>query len=196
MTRIQRALGQGQRISVRVRFIGAALAVVACGRQDAPRADSLAPKASAQTSVAPRADSTSVAQPAPAPRSADSASRACVSEGDWQLCSVEKRLTDAGFVPIKKGAAPASVFPVSGTSYALGAAVANVYVFSSAKKREDAVAAIDTVTVSRRGSPSSWPLPPTLITSNNVAVVLVSDDGRLIERVQNAITAGLPRASH
>ena len=39
------------------------------------------------------------------------------------------------------------------------------------------------------------PLPPTFITSNNVAAVLVSDNDRLIERVQNAITAGLPSAS-
>jgi len=41
-----------------------------------------------------------------------------------------------------------------------------------------------------------WPLPPTLITSNNLVAVLVSDNARLIERVQLAITAGLPRASH
>jgi hypothetical protein len=119
-----------------------------------------------------------------------------VSEGNWQACSVEKRLTDAGFVPIKQGAAPASVFAVPGQSYALGAAALHVYLFPSAKAREDAVAAIDTVAVARKGATASWPLPPTLITSNNLAAVLVSDNGRLIERVQNAITAGLPRASH
>ena len=119
-----------------------------------------------------------------------------MSEGEWQSCSIEKRLTDAGFVPINKGPAPAGVFPVAGTSYALGAAQLHVYVFKSAKDRERAVAAIDTTTVSRRGSPSSWPLPPTFITSNNLVAVLVSDNARQIERVQLAITAGLPRASH
>jgi hypothetical protein len=39
-------------------------------------------------------------------------------------------------------------------------------------------------------------MPPTLITSNNLAAVLISDNGRLVERVQNAITAGLPSAAH
>ena len=63
------------------------------------------------------------------------------------------------------------------------------------EEREQAVAGIDTTTVSRRGSPASWPMPPTFITSNNLAAVLVSDNARQIERVQLAITAGLPRAS-
>jgi len=119
-----------------------------------------------------------------------------VSEGQWQPCSIEKRLTDAGFVPINKGPAPTGVFPVGGTSYALGDARLHVYIFKSATEREKAVAGIDTTTVSRRGSASPWPLPPTLITSNNLVAVLVSDNARQIERVQLAITAGLPRASH
>jgi len=57
------------------------------------------------------------------------------------------------------------------------------------------VAAIDTVTVAPRGGVVNWPMPPTLITSNNLAAVLISDNGRLVERVQNAITAGLPSAA-
>ena len=130
------------------------------------------------------------------PASGAATTPACVSEGEWQSCSIEKRLTDAGFVPINKGRAPNGVFAVAGSSYALGAAQLHVYIFKSAKEREQAVAAIDTTTVSRRGSTATWPLPPTLITSNNLVAVLVSDNARLIERVQLAITAGLPRASH
>jgi len=108
---------------------------------------------------------------------------------------VEKRLTDAGFVPIKRGASPSDLFAVPGTSYGLGAAELRVYLFPSAKERENAIAGIDTVSVTRRGGVSSWPTPPTFITSNNLAAVLLSNNGRLIERVQNAITAGLPRAA-
>jgi hypothetical protein len=119
----------------------------------------------------------------------------CVAEGEWQPCSVEKRLTDAGFVPIKKGASPSDLFAVPGMSYGLGAAELRVYLFQSAKERENAIAGIDTVSVTRRGGVSSWPTPPTLITSNNLAAVLLSNNGRLIERVQNAITAGLPSAA-
>lgn len=120
---------------------------------------------------------------------------ACVSEGAWQACSVEKRLTDAGFVPIEQGAAPTGLFSVSGTTYALGPAQLHVYLFPSATAREAAVAAIDTLAVAKPGSHMAWAGPATLITSNNLAGVLVSDNGRLIERVQLAITAGLPSAA-
>ena len=156
---------------------------------------SVSPVASAAPAAAsPRPDSAPAA--ATAPGSGAATAPACVSEGEWQPCSVEKRLTDAGFVLVKKGPAPTGVFPVAGTSYALGAAQLHVYIFKSAKEREQAVAGIDTTTVSRRGSPASWALPPTFITSNNLVAVLVSDNARQIERVQLAITAGLPRASH
>ncbi len=108
---------------------------------------------------------------------------------------MERRLIDAGFVLVNKGAAPAGVFPVAGTTYALGTAVLHVYLFASSKAREIAVAAIDTVTVAPRSGAATWPMPPTLITSNNLAAVLISDNGRLVERVQNALTAGLPSAA-
>jgi len=99
-------------------------------------------------------------------------------------------------VPIRKGPSPTGVFGVAGTTYALGPAELSVYLFRSAKERATATTEIDTVLVARRGSASPWSMPPTLITSNNLAAVLLSDNGRLIERVQNAITAGLPSAVH
>lgn len=174
------------------------VALQACERESPARTDSSvsnAPIANAPAAAASqRADS--AASPAgAAPAAGAAATPGCVSEGAWQSCSIEKRLTDAGFVPINKGPAPTGMFPVAGTSYALGAAQLHVYIFKSAKEREQAVAGIDTTTVSRRGSQASWPMPPTFITSNNLAAVLVSDNARQIERVQLAITAGLPRAS-
>ena len=99
-------------------------------------------------------------------------------------------------MPIRKGPSPTGIFSVAGTTYTLGAAELSVYLFRSAKERAAATAAIDTVTVAPRGGASPWSSPPTLITSNNLAAVLLSDNGRLIERVQNAITAGLPSAVH
>jgi hypothetical protein len=152
--------------------------------------------AAAPASVTTAADSSKAAAN-PSSATSTPATTGCVSEGDWQSCSIEKRLTDAGFVPIKKGPAPTGIFPVEGTSYTLGNAELHVYVFSSAKAREQAIAAIDTATVSRRGAtPQTWPIPPTLIVSNNLAAVLISDNARQVERVQNAIRAGLPAATH
>jgi hypothetical protein len=115
-----------------------------------------------------------------------------MSEGDWQQCSIEKRLTDAGYVPVIKGPAPTGIFDVAGTTYVLGKAELNIYIFRSARDREAAVAQIDTNTVAPRGATAPWSMPPWFITSNNLVAVLVSDNGRLIERVQNAVRAGLP----
>jgi hypothetical protein len=157
-----------------------AILIVACARgENANRKDS----SSTPTDAVVRHDS----MPPVAP-----AAPACVSEGDWQQCNIEKRLTDAGYVPVNKGPAPTGVFDVAGTTYLLGNAELNVYIFRSARDREAAVAKIDTNTVAPRGGIAPWSMPPWFITSNNLVAVLVSDNGRLIERVQNAIRAGLP----
>jgi hypothetical protein len=169
-----------------VRF-AAALAIlgVACARGDeGARSDSASPSSATPAAAAPRADSTATA--------AVPAGPSCVSEGDWQQCSIEKRLTDAGYVPVNKGPAPAGIFDIPGTTYLLGKAELNVYIFRSARDREAAVAKIDTNTVAPRGGTAPWSMPPWFITSNNLVAVLVSDNGRLIERVQNAVRAGLP----
>ncbi|HUQ84208.1 MAG TPA: hypothetical protein VM076_23860 [Gemmatimonadaceae bacterium] len=176
----------------------ALLASLACNRETGKAADSAASGSRPAAATTPRTDSSPAAAGAPAGTTAATAPNAagCISEGVWQPCSVEKRLTDAGFVPIRKGSAPGGVFDVQGTTYALGAAELNVYVFKSAKDRETASAAIDTVTVTKTGGASPWTTPPTFISSNNLIAVLLSDNGRLIERVQLAITAGLPSAQH
>lgn len=173
-----------------------AVALAACdGSRPAP-VDSVAAGNSAPAVAAAR-DSAPAAAPAPATSESagTAASGACLSEGQWRECSVEKRLTDAGFVPLRTGAAPAGVFALPGTHYTLGAADLHVYLFASAADRERALAGLDTVAVARRGGAAPWGGAPTLITSNNLAAVLVSDNGRLIERVQLAITAGLPSAA-
>jgi len=177
--------------------IAAALIVVAgvaCGPEDSRTSDTVTGGAAAtsaptdslqrKTSAAAASDSAALAKPA------------CVSEGAWQTCSIEKRLTDAGLVPQKQSAPAANLFPIQGAEYALGPARLHVYVFPSAKERAAAVAAIDTVAITRPGTPPAWRGPAWLITSNNLVAVLVSDNGRLVERVQLAITAGLPSAAH
>ena len=174
-------------------LLGIAL-VTACGRERTPAGDSAAvPTPAPALAAAAGADSAPAAGPPKAPVAPNVST--CVSEGEWQACSVEKRLTDAGFVPLRKGAAPGGVFDVPGTTYALGPAELHVYLFRTAGEREAAVARIDTGAVVRRGATAPWSMAPTLITSNNLAAVLLSDNGRLIERVQNAITGGLPSAS-
>ena len=164
------------------------LSLSACSGKSTAATDS----ALAQTSGTDTADSATVATDTAGKPTAPG----CVSEGAWQLCSVEKRLTDAGFVPVKQDAPAANLFPIQGTEYALGPARLHVYVFENAKARESGVAAIDTIAIAPRGKAATWAAPAWLITSNNLVAVLVSDNGRLVERVQLALTAGLPSAKH
>jgi len=168
---------------------------IACGGSDTGTSDTSMPAAAATESLTTM-DSAAPARPTAAADSAAPAKPACVSEGAWQTCSVEKRLTDAGFVPLKQAAPAAKLFPIEGEEYALGPARLHVYLFPSAKERATAIALIDTVAITRPGTPPPWSGPAWLITSNNLVAVLVSDNGRLVERVQLALTAGLPSATH
>jgi hypothetical protein len=175
--------------------------IMACSREQSPDANTARGTVSSSASPLPThgdslAGKTATSNGPAAAAGAVAINSSCVNEGAWQPCSLERRLIDAGFVLVNKGAAPTGVFPVAGTSYTLGTAALHVYLFASSKARETAVAAIDTVTVAPRGGVANWPMPPTLITSNNLAAVLISDNGRLVERVQNAITAGLQSAAH
>ena len=170
-----------------------AVVVIACGGGEAEGNGSAAGEAT------DRAGSSGATATAPAPSRDSTAAKAaaeCVSAGAWQTCSVEKRLTDAGFVPQRQPAPAADLFPIQGIEYALGPARLHVYVFPTAAAREAAVAAIDTLAIARRGKPATWGAPAWLITSNNLVAVLVSDNARLVERVQLALTAGLPSASN
>ena len=82
---------------------------------------------------------------------------------------------------------------VSGTRYQLGREQLEVYVYPSAAARERDFAAIDSVRVAPEGESVSWPATPTLIVSDNLAAILIGGSPRQVERVSNAIRAGLPR---
>ena len=174
-----------------------AAAGIGCGNTDSRASDTLSTGGAATPARAgSQQRKESAASVAAVPDSVAAAKPTCVSEGAWQTCSVEKRLTDAGFVLQKQTAPAANLFRVQGAEYALGPARLHVYVFPSAKERAAAVAAIDTIAITRPGTPPAWVGPAWLITSNNLVAVLVSDNGRLVERVQLALTAGLPSGAH
>jgi hypothetical protein len=55
------------------------------------------------------------------------------------------------------------------------------------------MAKIDTLTVAPPGVASPWEGTPVLVRSGNLAAVLIADDGRQIERLTLALTAGAPQ---
>lgn len=152
--------------------------------------------------AAPQADTAadSARVSAASPAAGTGASRAngvpaCPMEGDWTPCAVEERLTRAGVVIERQDDAVRHPFlSVPGTSYQVGNAEheLQVFLYPSADERARDTAALDSATVSPRGTRVAWRTPPTLVVSNNLAAIILSLNDRTVERLTLALAAGLP----
>ena len=135
---------------------------------------------------------------APAPTASSTGSKKgseCQPTGAWALCSVEKRLSQAGFVP-RKVAAPGQKrpgFSVAPTTYALGHSTLEVFLYPDARALARDWAKLDTLTASPRGQASAWQMPPTLLRSANLAAVFLTDSPTQADRLSLALTAGAPQ---
>lgn len=115
--------------------------------------------------------------------------------GRWDECNVRQRLERAGLAPQPiTGEIRQPLFGVPGMGYRVGHAELQVYLYADASALAKDLARIDTVRVQGPDTTArvTWSATPTLITSNNMAAVLLSDQGTQIERVRLALTAGLP----
>ncbi len=121
---------------------------------------------------------------------------ACRLEGDWTPCAVEDRLLHAGVVLDRQPDLVRHDFlRVPGTRYHVGSADHELQVFlyaSEADRRRD-TDALDSATASPRGTRVTWPAPPTLVLSQNLAAIILSLNDRTVERLALALGAGLPQ---
>ena len=123
-----------------------------------------------------------------------SSSDACPATGQWALCSLEKRLRRSGFVlnridgeePTRPG------FDMKPAVYTLGHGRVEVFLYDDDKALADDLADIDTIAVAKSGTAGTWPSPPTLVRSGNLAAVFMDQTPRQSERFVLAITAGAP----
>ena len=160
--------------------------MAACGRGsprpvDSASARDLRPENSAapSTSSAP-----GQAQSSPCPRT-----------GRWALCSLEKRLRQAGFVVTRvAGETPKRAgFSVAPAAYTLGHSRLEVFVYPDETALARDIAGLDTVTASPRGKPGAWETVPTFVRSANLAAVFLTDSPVQAERLTLAIAAGAPQ---
>jgi hypothetical protein len=138
------------------------------------------------------------APPAVASSGTQRASRgSCPATGAWALCSVEKRLQRAGFVPrkLEQAGQKRAGFSVAPTTYALGSSTLEVFLYPSAASLERDWSELDTISGSPRGIPASWPVPPTVLRSVNLAAVYLTESPTQAERLTLALTAGAPQPS-
>jgi hypothetical protein len=163
--------------------------ILACGRstKPSPSNDSAALVAAAVTGdSAPPAsgDSAPAVKPPTCPRT-----------GKWALCSVEKRLEQSGFVLRKAPLSGPKMagFSVTPTTYLLGSAKLEVFVYPDESSLARDWAGLDTLRASPRGTTATWEAPPTLIRSANLAALFLSDNPAKSERLALALTAGAPQ---
>jgi hypothetical protein len=124
---------------------------------------------------------------------ADPADSTCVKVGLWSDCNVADRLERAGLIarrtdqPVRH-----DYLSVAGTAYRIGNDELQVFIYPSAEARERDSMRLDSTTAAPPGARRDWPSTPTLIVSNNLLAIMLSRREQQIERVQLALTAGLP----
>jgi hypothetical protein len=119
----------------------------------------------------------------------------CPPTGLWALCSVEKRLTQSGFVVRRNDSiAPTrNGFSIRPAVYTLGHSRLEVFLYPNAAAVAREVAKLDTVRISPVGGTNSWEGMPTFVRSANLLAVFMTDNPQSAERVSLALTAGAPQ---
>lgn len=136
-----------------------------------------------------------VAAPVAAAGKADT-SNPCAHTGRWTLCTLERRMRQAGFVArrLDEDASARAGFSVKPVAYSLGRARLEVFLYDDQAAMARDMAALDTALVSPRGSAGTqWESTPTLIRSGNLAAVFLATSPVQAERLVLAITAGAPQ---
>ena len=118
----------------------------------------------------------------------------CPRTGHWDACTLRERLDAAGLVPRDSGDSARPAFmSVAGARLRLGRAELVAFLYPSAAAMRRDVGRLDSLAAAPRGAGAPWSGLPTLITSDNLAAVLLGGDDQKIERVTLAITAGPPQ---
>jgi hypothetical protein len=146
-----------------------------------------------------RVDTLSVV-PATASSGSDSANQTangCPRTGLWAQCSVEKRLSQSGFVVRRM---PDSVkrrsgFSVMPIAYILGRSRLDVFIYPTADAVASETSRLDTTLAGPRGVRNQWGLgvQPTFVRSANLIAVFLTDNPTQSERLSLALTAGPPQ---
>ncbi len=83
---------------------------------------------------------------------------------------------------------------VEGLVWETSRAEIQVFIYPSEAERKRDTDALDTVAVAPRGRRIIWRQPVTLVTSGNLAAIVLSLNPRQAERIVLALGAGLPAA--
>lgn len=163
------------------RALALALVCAACGNDVAPERP--APGAAPSPGPAATLDLDSV-------EAVQRAESLATAQDVWNAVEVVSRLEQAGLVvrdlgrPIR-----AAGFGVEGATYSVSGGQLHVFLYPSAAARSADTESLDSARAAPPGTASSWTGVPRLMTSGNLAAVLLADREQLAERVRNVLTA-------
>ena len=116
----------------------------------------------------------------------------CARSATWTPCNLRERLEQSGLVLIPADTVDNGFMHVPDVVWRIGHGELHVFLYADSVAMRRDVSQLDSARAAPPTMMITWIKPPTLITSNNLAVILLSDSGEEIERVTNALTAGLP----
>ena len=117
----------------------------------------------------------------------------CPAFGLWRACSVEYRISRAGLAVNRKDEGVHHDFmSVDGLVWETSRAEIQVFIYASEADRKKDTDKLDTVFVAPHGKRIMWRWPAQLVTSNNMAAIILSLNSRQAERIALALGAGLP----
>ena len=117
----------------------------------------------------------------------------CPAFGLWQACSVEDRISRSCLaVNLREEGVRHDFMRVEGLVWETSRAEIQVFLYASEADRKKDTDQLDTVFVSPPDKRIMWRWPAQLVTSNNMAAIILSLNGRQAERIALALGAGLP----
>jgi len=157
------------------------VAAGACGRRDAPAADS--PQSAAASAPAPTSGAAA----------GDPRRPACPKTGHWAECHVRERLIRSGFAPRDTSREALPALGPAPAIYRLGRGALAVYLFDDSLARGRAATRLDTVRFVRVSRGPTMASEAMVVENDNLLALLFSKNDQQIERVSDALTAGAPQ---
>ena len=111
----------------------------------------------------------------------------------WTLADLHSALSKLGLNPIESGHVRQPFLGAGGMRYQLNGGELQAYIYGDAGAVARDTDRLDTATLSPPGVMIQWKLPPTLIVSNNLALILLTNDKELRARVRDAVKPDLTR---
>ena len=112
---------------------------------------------------------------------------------NWTLGDLQKRMRGVQLEAMAAGEVRQPFLSTLGMRFHLPGGELQAYVYADAGALSRDTDVLDTVTVSPPTMMIDWKLPPTLIVSNNLALILLTSDPKLRKKVREAVRPDLYR---